>query len=331
MVTARDLVGYLTLFVVAGGVVYYYNFRDRLPRDTESDKTNASQQSLHTEGVSNNADNTAASEDNDPVHESDNDLGENDLSDDLFDQLADADEQTVNEIYDNLSPELRARLTVRLEEFIDEEYEQFEREDRASQVGNNPFLPEDRADDIAGLWPEQINPRPTAGPSSSSRNANRIVGAKKTKSLARRDRIRAYNEYMRQQGEAERLAQREFERQYGDIIALARKDRQRREAEAQRLIKERLEQKRKEEEALRESEAQLKQGLQASLEVSGRARLNGDAEVQVAMQIPNAVVVSGGEWVVRLTDNHCRDLARNLKDKGIITAAELGEFMSGLY
>lgn len=44
--------------------------------------------------------------------------------------------------------------------------------------------------------PQQHQPRP--------RDPSRAVGAKKAKSIARRDRVRAYNEFLRSQGEAQR-------------------------------------------------------------------------------------------------------------------------------
>lgn len=55
-------------------------------------------------------------------------------------------------------------------------------------------------DDNGGEGPadplQQNQPRP--------RDPSRVVGAKKAKSIARRDRVRAYNEFLRQQGEAQR-------------------------------------------------------------------------------------------------------------------------------
>jgi hypothetical protein len=56
--------------------------------------------------------------------------------------------------------------------------------------------------------PEQDQDEPEAGPVNGQparrRDPNREVGAKKAKSLARRNQQRAYNEFLREQGEAER-------------------------------------------------------------------------------------------------------------------------------
>jgi hypothetical protein len=51
---------------------------------------------------------------------------------------------------------------------------------------------------------EEVEAGPANGQPARRRDPNREVGAKKAKSLARRNQQRAYNEFMREQGEAER-------------------------------------------------------------------------------------------------------------------------------
>jgi hypothetical protein len=322
MTIVKDILSYLPYFIIAGGAIYYFNFRTRGNEDEKKEMVRDS--SLESRAVTENP--------------SANSSGDHDIETELLDQLVGADDQTVEELYENLSPELRARLAVQLEDLSDDEFEGDDEDFDRGYDGRNPFLPDnvqgDRDNviddnDIAGLTPEQINPRPQAGP-STSRNPNRIVGAKKTKSLARRDRIRAYNEYMRQQGEAERLAQQEFEQQYGDIIALARRDRERREAEADRAIKERQEHKRREDEQQKQKETQIKDKIKRALQSQGKLRLEDQTEVSIAMTVPDATVVSDGSWAVRLTDSNCQQVAESLRVKGRLTAKDLADLLSGL-
>src|SRR5579862_1304171 len=56
-------------------------------------------------------------------------------------------------------------------------------------------------------WPQDPPQQPTAPINARARN----IGKKKAKSLARRDQNRAYHEFMRQQGEAQRARDREIE------------------------------------------------------------------------------------------------------------------------
>lgn len=96
----------------------------------------------------------------------------------------------------------------------------------------------------AQAGPANDRPRPTA--------ANRVVGAKKAKSLARKDQRRAYHEFHRQEAELRR--QREAEGKEEREAALAAEKARR--AEAERLIqeREREERERKKEEERREQE-----------------------------------------------------------------------------
>lgn len=370
MIGISSVLGYLPYFIAAGCTIYYFNYRRRSRFPTESQhginessiikESSSSETSIplieernvsQIDGRTNSSANTSGftqGSDVDGAHNQEP-IG-SDIADDLLSQMVGADEQTAQELYDNLSPELRARLAVQLEDLNDDSEGDIDDRAQHDYSGANPFLPDDYGqrqfagagqrenfgghdveddDDIAGLTPEQINPRPQAGP-SSSRNSNRIVGVKKTKSLARKDRIRAYNEYQRQQGEAERLAQKEFEDQYGDLIALAREDRQRREAQAQKSIKERQEQKRKEEHHHREQHNKIKLDIIKALESCGRMRLQDQDQLSVALTIPNATIVSDGSWIVRLTDTECGQIASDLKHKGKLTSTELSDFLSTL-
>ncbi|KAI9783048.1 MAG: hypothetical protein M1839_004217 [Geoglossum umbratile] len=92
-------------------------------------------------------------------------------------------------------------------------------------------------------WPQDHPQEPTTSTTPRTRN----VGKKKAKSLARRDQNRAYHEFMRQQGEAQRARDREIE---ASLEAELFEEKRRRA-----LIEQELEEKRRiEREARREEE-----------------------------------------------------------------------------
>jgi hypothetical protein len=111
------------------------------------------------------------------------------------------------------------------------------------QDAQAPPLPQPHDDFAAG--PANPNaPRPTP--------ANRIVGAKKAKSLARKDQRRAYHEFHRQEAELRRLREQEGAEEREAELA-AEKER-RAKIEADIAAKEREERSRRKEEERREAE-----------------------------------------------------------------------------
>jgi hypothetical protein len=113
------------------------------------------------------------------------------------------------------------------------------------QTAQEPPLPQP-IDDFA---PGPANPRP-----DQPRNtpANRIVGAKKAKSLARKDQRRAYHEFHRQEAELRRLREQEGAEEREAEFAAERDRRARIEADI--AAKEREERQRRKEEERREAE-----------------------------------------------------------------------------
>lgn len=93
-------------------------------------------------------------------------------------------------------------------------------------------------------------------PQPRRRDPNRIVGSKKAKSLARRDRVRAYNEFLREQGDAQRAKDAEGSKEREEVAA---RERDRRKAVEERIqadkAKERAERKEREAEMREEEEA----------------------------------------------------------------------------
>jgi len=97
-------------------------------------------------------------------------------------------------------------------------------------------------------------------PQPRRRDPNRIVGAKKAKSLARRDRVRAYNEFLREQGDAQRARDAEGAKEREEVAA---RERERRRAVEERIqaekARERAERKEREAEIREEEEAKRRE------------------------------------------------------------------------
>lgn len=173
-----------------------------------------------------------------------------------------------------------------------------------------------------------INPPPAATHDGSSRSSrNRKVGAKKAKSLARRDRVRAYNEYLRQQGAAERYAQKEFEEKYGDLIEQARMERQRREEIAGEKLKLRQQQKRDQEEQERRRKQEIRARLVETLERQGNVQLSNEEEQSIATTISDGLVVGEGRWLIQLNSDQIELVASTIKAKGKASYREIAEVL----
>ncbi|KAF2033935.1 hypothetical protein EK21DRAFT_108352 [Setomelanomma holmii] len=111
------------------------------------------------------------------------------------------------------------------------------------QNANEPPLPQALPpDDFAQPGPAQPGPRPTP--------QNRPVGAKKAKSLARKDQRRAYHEFHRQEAELRRLREQEGAAEREAELAAEKERRARIEAEI--AEKERVQREKRKEEERRE-------------------------------------------------------------------------------
>ncbi|KAG9688356.1 hypothetical protein KCU95_g9845, partial [Aureobasidium melanogenum] len=138
--------------------------------------------------------------------------------------------------------------------------------------------------------PGPVNPRPQAPPGS---NNNRTVGAKKAKSLQRRDQRRAYHEFMRSQGEAQRARDAEGAEEREAQLAVERARRAAKEAEVETKRAKEREEKRLKEEKAREEESQRRERAVRLVREELESRRVVDLE-DVARQVGGNV---GREWV----------------------------------
>jgi hypothetical protein len=135
-----------------------------------------------------------------------------------------------------------------------------------------------------------VNPRPQAPPGN---NSNRTVGAKKAKSLQRRDQRRAYHEFMRSQGEAQRARDAEGAEEREAQLAAERARRAAKEAEVEAKRAKEREEKRLKEDKAREEEIQRRERAVRLVREELEARRVVDLE-DVARRIGGDV---GREWV----------------------------------
>lgn len=152
---------------------------------------------------------------------------------------------------------------------VEDDEDDLEQEDDLPEEPNQPLFPGDGAqdegagpaDDFAG----PAGPRPTP--------STRTVGAKKAKSLARKDQRRAYHEFQRSQGEAQRARDAEGAAQREAQLASERARRAALEAEVEaKRAKEREEKKERE---LRAQREELERRERAVAEVRREVRERG--------------------------------------------------------
>jgi hypothetical protein len=179
------------------------------------------------------------------------------------------------------------------------------------------------AEILAARQAEQAEQTGATGTGTSRRGANRVVGKKKTRSLARKDQIRAYNEFVRQQAEADKNAQREYYEKFGDLIDEERRQRQEREAAAAAAKRSELERKRVAEEDARSKAQHRKEILIKSLNSSGKVKLKDEQDRRLAQLIPEGRIVANGEWLVSIDQEQLNKLARAIKADGRISFEKL--------
>lgn len=173
---------------------------------------------------------------------------------------------------------------------------------------------------------DQPQPDPIAGPAHPPQHVNdqRQVGTKKAKALARKDQRRAYNEFLRQQGEAQRARDAEGAEEREKILAAERERRRAAEAAYEaRQAKEREARKRREEESRLEEirrREQVVKMVREELEGSGSCdlwkvaeRVGGDVDedwVEEVLRRSSTLLGRSGDaltmvtergWVVRVT------------------------------
>lgn len=169
-------------------------------------------------------------------------------------------------------------------------------------------------------------------PGPSRRNRNRIVGAKKAKSLHRRDQIRAYNEYVRQRAQEEREAQRLWEEQYGDQIASEKAEREERNKRAERERQARLAKAREEEEARLQAQQSSTSRMQSTIESRGQVQLRSEEDISTAQRLANGtdlfiVGPDSDRWLVRVDDDMLKTMAKSIEAPGFISFQELAKQM----
>jgi hypothetical protein len=166
-------------------------------------------------------------------------------------------------------------------------------EDEQEQPGApfNDFAgPAGPADDDDDGEAGPVNPRPQAPPGGYN---NRTVGAKKAKSLQRRDQRRAYHEFMRSQGEAQRARDAEGAEEREAQLAAERARRAAKEAEVEAKRAKEREEKRLKEEKARDEEMQRRERAVRLTREELETRRVIDLE-DVARRIGGNV---GREWV----------------------------------
>ena len=84
------------------------------------------------------------------------------------------------------------------------EDESEEEEDLQALEGEDQINVDGQLQPVGDIQGDPGPVNPLQNPAANRRDPNRPVGAKKAKSLARRDRVRAYNEFQRAQGDAQR-------------------------------------------------------------------------------------------------------------------------------
>lgn len=198
--------------------------------------------------------------------------------------------------------------------------------------------------DFEAFQRDQVNEANEAGPADPAMvnmAAQRNVGAKKAKSLARRDQRRAYHEFQRAQGEAQRARDAEGAAEREAVLAAERERRRAVEAELEvkkakeRENRKKQDRKEREEELLRRERAValVKQGLaeRKMCNVFDVVKDVGGADIDELWveRILNAnallgkrddgsfTIITGTGWIVRVTDDDLRAAYEKAAEPGL--------------
>lgn len=220
------------------------------------------------------------------------------------------------------------------------------------QDAHAPPLPQGPAGDNEDPFAAgPANPNPNAPRNTA---ANRTVGAKKAKSLARKDQRRAYHEFHRQEAELRRLREGEGKEEREAELAAERERRARIEADI--AAKEREERARRKEEERKEAEEESERRervvSRVRREVNQRgcvdllevARKEGKDRMWVVKLVKASgvlaqlggegrrVLITGDAWLVRVDEEIMTQAYRDAeafgaKDGGRVGFEELGGFM----
>lgn len=225
-----------------------------------------------------------------------------------------------------------------------------EDDENENETENDDFNPIPNAEDIAEGQPGPANPRPINP---------RTVGAKKAKSLARRDQRRAYHEFMRSQGEAQRARDAEEAKEREEFAAEERARRVAAEAELEvRRAKER-EERRVRENRVRELEMGRRERAVGAVreevrrtgmcDLEGVARGVGGVDREWVEGLVRAsgmlnegagdarVVITEAGWVVKVTREDLDEVYRIAlesaqagDEQGRVSTGQLGGLLEGV-
>jgi hypothetical protein len=171
-------------------------------------------------------------------------------------------------------------------------------------------------------------------PRAENSRRQRTVGAKKSKSLARKDRIRAYNEFVRQRAQEQRQVDLEFQQKFGDLIDQERKERDTREQLAKQEIQNRLQDKRQQELKSKRLLNDAIVSLTQQLTVNHRVRITNELERQAAEHLIFAsrhqlyFLVSNGEWIIKLKQEQLSLLCTEISKNGRQSFLQLADVLS---
>ncbi|KAA8915796.1 hypothetical protein TRICI_002048 [Trichomonascus ciferrii] len=179
----------------------------------------------------------------------------------------------------------------------------------------------------AGMNGHQQQPEAAAGP---SRRRQKVVGAKKSKSLARRDQIRAYNEFVRQRAQEEKEAQRLFEEQHKEQIESEKRERERRHAEATAKIQSRKGKERQQYQQEKQLHDSTRKKLVDEIEKTGKTRLESDLDLEIAQTLDKGYVVQQGSWLVKPSNDDLVQLAGHIGSKGRLSFEELSDYLKDM-
>lgn len=161
-----------------------------------------------------------------------------------------------------------------------------------AELPDRNHLDDDDADDNANEHIEEGQPGPARAPVIPEQ---RNVGAKKAKALARRDQRRAYHEFQRSQGEAQRAREAEGAEERERAQAAERERRRAAEAALEAKKAKEREERRAREEAERVEEQRRREQAVALV----RSRLQEDRMCDL-FRVAREVGVDDEEWVERI-------------------------------
>lgn len=192
---------------------------------------------------------------------------------------------------------------------------EFDRDDRAR------IALEERQAGNQGNQANRVNSWKTKG----------VVGAKKAKSLAKREQRRTYFEYVRQQAEEQKERIRIEEQMFGDLYEEEREERQLRIEEAKLELEEMTRLRKAEEEAEKLEYQTRKSEVETEFEKTGLVKLDDDLIFNIVMDMPNVYILENEEFAIKLNDRIATQISELVKSEGHVSYDQIGETLNSLY